>query len=215
MEPAERKKYRDEIKRLTTRIIKTEKTKQTNTKGYGTLKEELQKSEKQDDLGEVFKGLVIGANAYMKAHAKDKKLLFNTLGTARKERIKTCARILIMNRLANKGISYESKMGRMTMLACKLVCAEQLAKGFEGFRELCAPNAIRDAVAAKVNSHDFQIAAATLFNKKGEAKKQYGELEKLRGDKCLKVFNKLVEITKKNAPQDAHEVNNNNIQLNI
>ena len=60
LEPAERKKYRDEIKRLTTRIIKTEKTKQTNTKGYGTLKEELQKSEKQDDLGEVFKGLVKG-----------------------------------------------------------------------------------------------------------------------------------------------------------
>ena len=130
--------------------------------------------------------LAVEAGEYMKDHAADNSGLFKTCGKARQERIRTCARITAMKALVDKGIAYDSKDGKKIMLACELVCAEKLNKGFDGFKELCQPNAIINAMKSKLGEPVFSKTADKLLENDAD----YEKLVKQSGSKCLKDFNK-------------------------
>ena len=140
-----------------------------------------------DELKDNLSALESRADAYIKEHAKDKPGIFNTCGKARKERIKTCARIKVMKSLLDRGIPYDSREGKMEMLACKLMCAEKLAKGFEGFRELCQPGAIENAMKEKLEDPSFSLRADAVLDNAAK----YDKLTKLSGANCLEEFDKV------------------------
>ena len=180
----------DEISRLTVRLNKSHSKKHSNSDTYGALKEKIDsyvtdpgKITSVDGLKGALKDLNDAANSYLSDHANEKKKWFQTFGKARQERIKTCARIKVMYDLASNGIPYDSPIGRAKMLACKLVCADYIKKGYDdGFKALCKDGAMEKAIQRKLAHPLFQKVAMEVCNDKNA----YDMLVKLPGNKCIK-----------------------------
>ncbi len=186
--------FADEIIRLSGRINKTHSGSQKNSISYKNLKitltdcvSKIKKEKTADKLKEVLNDLDKSVDSYLADHANENQGLPTTCGKARKERIKTCARIKTMKSLLDRGIAYDSPEGKKEMLACKLVCAEKLERGFNGFKELCEQGAIKNAIQEKLNDPIFKMIA----NKALEKSKDYNKLVKMTGSKCLEAYNKV------------------------
>ena len=201
--------FTDEIVRLAARVAKTDNDKYKNSMSYKGLQFTIsdcasKKSEikTENELKGIVKFLNQSADDYLEDHANEKMGFFKTCGKARQERIKTCARIKTMKELLDKGIAYDSPEGKKRMLACKLVCAEKLDKGFPGFKELCQPDAIKNAIDEKLNDPVFKIVANRALEKEAD----YDKLVKMSGSNCLKTFNKAkAAIEKANAQEKEQE----------
>ena len=196
-----------EIVRLADRTVKQDSKKHKNSDAYTKLRENLLSVKNAVDdanqtgsygglnFSKTMSDLIGSANQYLSDHADDKKTLFNTIGKARQERIKTCARIKAMEILANTGTPYGSKDGAKVMLATKLICAEHLAKGFKGFKELCQENAIVQAINEKMQNPSFQKMADKVLE--DTSRKAYDSIVKMSGSKCLKVCNEMIKEMQK------------------
>ena len=195
------KAFKDELIRLVDRINKSHSSKQENSDAYKKLKANLsnfKEAHKNDAMTAAdFKAKLAGfekdANEYLKEHALDENNKYKTCGKSRQERIKTCARIKAMNALLNKGIPYDSHSGKIVMLASKIVCAEAINKGYDGFTELCGDKAIENAIQNKLNDKVFLKKAGFI----AKNKKAYDKLVKMSGSDCLELFNKQPAEAKK------------------